>query len=296
MPRDSEQTQVTRVRIDVGGNKPSRPGEACVVVIYGPELGRRLQLGTAPFQIGRSATSDLALDQESVSRHHARITFDGGDYWIKDLKSTNGTFVNDEPTSEARLRDGDQIRVGRSILKFMTGENVEVQYHEEIYRLMTVDGLTQVFNRRFFNDALEREFNRSKRYQRALSLVVFDIDFFKRVNDTHGHLAGDNLLRQIASAVKHRLRREDIFARTGGEEFAVLLPEIGHDGARKTAEKIRGIVESTQFKHEHTVIPCTVSLGVAALQGGETTADDLYRTADSYLYTAKQAGRNRVAG
>ena len=269
-----------------------------MVVIYGPELGRRIQLGTAPFQIGRSATNDLALDQESVSRHHAKITFDGSDYWVKDLKSTNGTFVNlsDEPITEARLSDGDQIRVGRSILKFMTGENVEVQYHEEIYRLMTVDGLTQVYNRRFFSDAIEREFNRSKRYQRSLSLIVFDIDFFKRVNDTYGHLAGDNLLRQIAAAVKHRLRREDIFARTGGEEFAVLLPEIAHDGARITAEKIRGIVESTQFKHEHTVIPCTVSLGVAALKGTESTADDLYRTADAYLYTAKQGGRNRVAG
>jgi diguanylate cyclase (GGDEF)-like protein len=296
VPRDSEQTLVTRVRIDVAGAKPSRPGEACIVVIYGPELGRRVQLGTAPFQIGRSSQNDLALDQESVSRHHARITFDGSDYWVADLKSTNGTFVNDEPTTESRLKDGDQIRIGRSILKFMTGENVEAQYHEEIYRLMTVDGLTQVYNRRFFNDAIEREFNRSKRYQRALSLIVFDIDFFKRVNDTHGHLAGDNLLRQIASAVKHRLRREDIFARTGGEEFAVLLPEIGRDGARITAEKIRGIVESAHFKHEQTVVPCTISLGVAALQGSESTADDLYRTADAYLYSAKQAGRNRVSG
>src|SRR5207253_1415781 len=147
----------------------------------------------------------------------------------------NGTFVNDVAIREQQLGDGDQIRVGRSILKFMTGENVETQYHEEIYRLMTVDGLTQVYNRRFFNEAIEREFNRSKRYQRALSLVVFDIDFFKRVNDTHGHLAGDSLLRQIATAVKARLRREDLFARIGGEEFAVLLPEIPLEGARITA-------------------------------------------------------------
>jgi diguanylate cyclase (GGDEF)-like protein len=296
VPRDSETTQITRVRIDASGARPARPGEACVIVIYGPELGKRIKLGTAPFRIGRSASSDLPLDQESVSRNHARITFDGGDYWVQDLKSTNGTYVNDVAVRDQQLNDGDQIRVGRSILKFMTGENVETQYHEEIYRLMTVDGLTQAYNRRFFNEAIEREFNRSKRYQRALSLVVFDIDFFKRVNDAHGHLAGDSLLRQIAAAVKPRLRREDLFARIGGEEFAVLLPEIGLDGARITAEKIRGIVEATTFRHEATAIPCTVSLGVAALQGQENAADDLYRTADAYLYAAKQGGRNRVMG
>jgi diguanylate cyclase (GGDEF)-like protein len=284
------------VRIDASGARPARPGEACVIVIYGPELGKRIKLGTAPFRIGRSPSSDLPIDQESVSRNHARITFDGSDHYVQDLKSTNGTFVNDMAVREQQLGDGDQIRIGRSILKFMTGENVETHYHEEIYRLMTVDGLTQAYNRRFFNEAIEREFNRSKRYQRALSLVVFDIDHFKRVNDTHGHLAGDGLLRQIAGAVKVRLRREDLFARVGGEEFAVLLPEIAVEGARITAEKIRGIVECTSFRHETKPIPCTVSLGVAALQGQETSANDLYRTADAYLYSAKQAGRNRVMG
>jgi diguanylate cyclase (GGDEF)-like protein len=296
LPRDSETTQITRVRIDASGARPSRPGEACVIVIYGAELGKRIKLGTAPFRIGRSSSSDLPIDQESVSRNHARITFDGSDYYVQDLKSTNGTFVNDVAVREQQLGDGDQIRIGRSILKFMTGENVETQYHEEIYRLMTVDGLTQAYNRRFFNEALEREYNRSKRYQRALSLVVFDIDHFKRVNDTFGHLAGDSLLRQMASAVKVRLRREDLFARIGGEEFAVLLPEIALEGARITAQKIRGIVESTSFRYEASAIPCTVSLGVAALQGQESSPDDLYRTADSYLYSAKQAGRNRVMG
>ncbi len=194
---DSERTRVTQIHQGKQAEEPARPGEACVVVIYGPELGKRLQLGTAPFTIGRSSKSDLFLDQESVSRNHARVSFDGTQYWIADLQSTNGTFVNDEPARDQRLRDGDQIRVGRSILKFMTGENVEMHYHEEIYRLMTVDGLTQVFNRRYFNEALEREFNRSKRYERALSLIVFDIDHFKRCNDTYGHLAGDNLLRLL---------------------------------------------------------------------------------------------------
>jgi diguanylate cyclase (GGDEF)-like protein len=295
-PRDSERTQVTNL-VEIEGAKPARPmGSACVVVIYGPDLGKRLPLGTAPFEIGRSAKNDLPIDQESVSRHHARITFDGKGYCLKDLQSTNGTFINDEAVVEGRLADGDQVRIGRSILKFMTGENIEVQYHEEIYRLMTVDGLTQVYNRRFFNEALEREFNRAKRYQRALSLILFDIDFFKRVNDTFGHVAGDNVLRHMALSVKPRLRREDILARTGGEEFGILLPEIALDGARTIAEKVRRIVETAQVKHEQQNVRWTISLGVADLKGDEATPEDLYQAADQRLYEAKQGGRNRVAG
>ena len=293
---DSERTRVTRIQPEGPSGSSARPGDAFVIVIYGPELGKRVQLGTAPFTIGRSSKNDLFLDQESVSRHHARISFDGTQYWVQDQGSTNGTFVNDEVVREQRLGDGDQVRIGRSILKFMTGENVEVHYHEEIYRLMTVDGLTGAFNRRYFNEALEREYNRSKRYDRALSLIVFDIDHFKRVNDTWGHLAGDNILRQIGTAVKPRLRREDIFSRTGGEEFGVLLPEIALDGARATAEKLRKLVEGTPLRHELQVIPCTISLGAAQMVGADTNAEELYRRADERMYEAKQGGRNRVAG
>jgi diguanylate cyclase (GGDEF)-like protein len=295
-PDDSERTRVTRITELAESPEGARPGDACIVVIYGTELGRRVQLSGAPFEIGRSSSNDLFIDQESISRHHARISFDGTSYFIADLGSTNGTYVNDELVREQRLRDGDQVRIGRSILKFMTGENVEVHYHEEIYRLMTVDGLTQIFNRRYFDEALEREVNRSRRYTRVLSLIVFDLDHFKLINDTYGHLVGDSMLRLISSAVKPRLRREDIFARTGGEEFAVLLPEIGLDGALITAEKVRSIVQASPLKHEQEQIRCTVSLGVAMLGTVEGTPEDLYKRADERLYEAKQAGRNRVSG
>ncbi|MGA2449952.1 MAG: GGDEF domain-containing protein [Polyangiaceae bacterium] len=293
--RDSERTRVT---LNNEARSPAaRPGDACLVVIYGSELGRRVQLGMAAFDIGRSPRNDLFIDQESVSRHHARITFDGSNYWVQDLQSTNGTFVNDESVREQKLRDGDQLRVGRSILKFMTGENVEVHYHEEIYRLMTVDGLTDIYNRRYFDGAIEREFNRAVRYARPLSLVLFDIDHFKRVNDTYGHLVGDGLLRQVAAAVRPRLRREDIFSRTGGEEFGILLPEVGIDGARATAEKVRRIVEATRVKVDsEQSVSCTVSLGVEAVGGAVDSADALYKSADERCYEAKGSGRNRVAG
>ncbi|MGH7270638.1 MAG: GGDEF domain-containing protein, partial [Polyangiaceae bacterium] len=277
-----------------GNDSPA--GKACIVVIYGADLGRRLELGKGPFEIGRSNGNDLFIDQESISRHHARITFDAGSYVIADLGSTNGTFVNDHRVTAQKLRDGDQLRIGRSILKYMIGENIEVQYHEEIYRLMTVDGLTQIYNRRYFDEALEREVSRCKRYGHEMSLIAFDIDHFKDVNDTYGPLVGDNVLRLIASSVKPRLRREDIFARTGGEEFAIILPEVAVEGARITAEKVRSIVESTPLNHDEDVIRCTVSLGVASVKGTGATPADLYRRGDERLYEAKQSGRNRVVG
>lgn len=294
--RDSEQTRVT-LTSEAKGSSKVHPGDACLVIIYGPDLGKRVRLGMAAFEIGRSPKNDLSIDQESASRHHARITFDGTFYWIQDLQSTNGTFVNDGLVREHKLRDGDQVRIGRSILKFMTGENVEVHYHEEIYRLMTVDGLTDIFNRRYFDTAIEREFSRALRYERPLSLVLFDIDHFKRINDTYGHLVGDGVLRQVVSAVKPRLRREDIFARTGGEEFGILLPEVTIEGARATAEKVRRIVEGTRIKVDpEEGVSCTVSLGVD-IAGGETDSpSELYKRADEHCYEAKQAGRNRVSG
>jgi diguanylate cyclase (GGDEF)-like protein len=293
---ESERTRVTRQDDRTSTPGVSGPGGACIVVIYGPDLGKRIELGTAVFQIGRSAKNDLFIDQESVSRHHARITFDGRSHWLQDLRSTNGTHLNDELIKERALHDGDQLRIGQTILKYMTGENVELAYHEEIYRLMTVDGLTQIYNRRYFDEVLERELNRSKRYARTLSLVVFDIDHFKQINDTHGHLAGDAVLRQLAGLVRGKLRREDVFARTGGEEFGILLPEITLSGARTTAEKVRRIVETMQVNLEKGPIRCTISLGVTATDETEISPKDLYAKADANLYAAKNGGRNRVIG
>jgi diguanylate cyclase (GGDEF)-like protein len=273
-----------------------RRGEACVVVLYGPELGRRATIGRGAFQIGRSSKNELPIDQESVSRHHARISATAKGFAIEDLGSTNGTYVNHEKLGRERrmLKDGDQIRVGRSILKFMSGTNVEANYHEEIYRLMTVDALTQVYNKRYFGEALEREFNRAHRYKRELSLVLIDIDFFKAINDKYGHLGGDSVLRQLASEVKPRLREQDIFARVGGEEFAMLLPEIAAEGAAATAEKVRRIIEAAEFRFEAAILKITVSAGVTSLDPRGRDPNSLYERADSALYEAKAKGRNRV--
>ncbi len=274
--------------------------EACLVVIYGLDLGKKFNLEAPAIIIGRSSKSDIQVDQESVSRNHAKIINTGKTIILRDLGSTNGTYVNDELIDEYVLRDGDFIKIGRTIFKFLSGNNIENAYHEEIYRLTTIDGLTQIYNKRYFLETLERELSRAHRYRRELSLIMFDIDHFKKVNDTYGHLAGDYVLKQLASVIKARIRREDIMARYGGEEFAIILPEIDSFNSVQFADKIRKLIEKTTFKFEETKIPVTISVGVSSVGPG-SNADlhnpvEFIKTADENLYQAKAAGRNQVVG
>ncbi len=267
---------------------------ACLVVIYGLDLGKKYEIDRPELIIGRSSKSDIHVDQESVSRSHARIVHEGERISLVDLGSTNGTYVNDVLTTRCELRDGDFIKIGRTIFKFLSGNNIENEYHEEIYRLTTMDGLTQVYNKRYFLEALEREISRCRRYDRALSLVLFDVDHFKQVNDTYGHLAGDHVLKQVADLVKQHVRREDVLARYGGEEFALVLPEVGLKGAGAVAEKVRSLVEAHALRYEDSEIPITISAGVAELQDGVHSGEDFVKVADERLYRAKRGGRNRV--
>ncbi len=269
--------------------------DAALVVIYGLELGRKYDLGREETLIGRSSKAEIQVDQESISRNHACITNTSRGVFIKDWGSTNGTFVHDESVQgETSLRNGDLVKIGRTIFKFIAGGNIEAAYHDEIYRLTTMDGLTQIYNRRYFEEALEREVSRSRRYERSLALVMFDVDHFKQVNDRYGHLAGDYVLKQLASALRTRIRREDVFARYGGEEFGMLLPEMDLNGAAQLAEKVRKLVDKQRFEFDKNVIPVSISLGVALLAADHRGPEDLKRASDAKLYEAKATGRNRV--
>jgi two-component system, cell cycle response regulator len=277
--------------------KSEQAQSACLVILFGAEIGRRISLSDREVVIGRASSADLQIDAESVSRTHAVLSRNARGYVLRDEGSTNGTYVNDQPIRERMLKDGDQIRIGRAMLKFLTSDNVEAQYHEEIYRLMTVDGLTQVYNRRYFQEALEREIQRSRRYGHAFSLVLLDIDHFKQINDRYGHQAGDTVLRKLGALVQNKVRANDLVARIGGEEFALILPESQAGGAYALAEKLRRSVEQETFRHENELIPVTVSLGLTEFQptlAGDN-ADHLVKRADQLLYAAKKAGRNRVA-
>jgi diguanylate cyclase (GGDEF)-like protein len=274
----------------------SDKGEDCLVVIYTSDprqFGKRHVLTTEAFSLGRGGENTFVLENDSVSRRHCRIERKGRSWVVMDLDSTNGTYVNDEQVKEYQLRRGDQVKVGDTILKFLSGSDVEAQYHETIYKMTIIDGLTGANNKRFLLESLEREIPRARRHQRPLSLGMFDIDHFKLVNDNFGHLAGDYVLKELANLVRTRLRPDDILARYGGEEFCIALPETGREGAVKISEDVRGLVEKHRFVFEGESIPVTVSIGVAQL---EERADVLQflKAADEKLYEAKRGGRNKV--
>ena len=291
----AHETRVTKIsklqdRLSVGG-------ESCLVEIHGPELGKKFILNDDEFTIGRDVKNNIVIDLDNVSRRHAKISTRQGKSFVADLGSTNGTYLNDqEVLEETPLRTGDYVKVGGSIFKFLSGGNIETLYHEEIYQLTIVDGLTQVNNKRYFLEFLEREMGRCHRYNRSLSMIMFDIDHFKKINDVNGHLAGDYVLRELAGNVKQRVRKEECFARYGGEEFAVVMPEAGAENARRFAEKIRKLIEDHLFEFEGKDISVTVSLGVADMTGDMTEPLQFIKLADANLYKAKKSGRNKVVG
>lgn len=271
--------------------------EAWLVQISGPQIGKKFVVEGDDFTIGRDEGNDVCVDLDNVSRRHARLTSRDGATYVTDLGSTNGTFINErEVIGEAVIRTGDLLHVGGSIFKFLAGDDIEKGYHETIYSLTIQDGLTQIHNKRYFLEFLEREMPRAHRFRRPLSLMMFDIDFFKKINDQHGHLAGDYVLRELASLVKTRVRREECFARYGGEEFAIVMPEAGLDNARVFAERLRRMIEEKRFVFEDEIIPVTISIGLAELEPHHGDALAFIKDTDANLYKAKHAGRNRVVG
>ena len=276
----------------------ARATTECLIVIYTKEptlLGKRFVLDQSPTRVGRGSDSQIVLDGDSVSRRHAHFEQRADAWLIVDDGSTNGTYCNDEAVArELVLKNGDRVKIGPTIFKFLSGADVEAQYHEEIYRMTIIDGLTQIHNKRYLHEALERELIRGRRHDRDLSILIFDIDHFKRVNDAHGHLAGDFVLKELARVVSSRLRRDEVFARYGGEEFALVLPETSLEGARLLAETLRQKVDEHEFVFQSDSIRATISVGAAVLLEGDRTASDLLKRADERLYAAKNGGRNRV--
>jgi two-component system cell cycle response regulator len=293
-----EKTRVTQVVQPLPGPGGPKSTTDCLVVIYTKEptlLGKRFVLENNPTRVGRGAENQVILDGDSVSRRHAHFEQRSTSWLVVDDGSTNGTYCNDEQISrEVVLKNGDRVKIGPTIFKFLSGADVEAQYHEEIYRMTIMDGLTQIHNKRYLFEALEREIIRGRRHERDLAILLFDIDHFKRINDVHGHLAGDFVLKELARIVQGRIRRDEVFARYGGEEFSIILPETNLEGARALADGLREKIETSRFVFQGDMIPVTVSVGVAMLGDTDKTSLDLIRAADAKLYEAKRGGRNRV--
>jgi diguanylate cyclase (GGDEF)-like protein len=296
---EEEKTRVTAiVQKPLQGADGVPKGNDCLVVIYTKEptlLGRRFVLDSSPIRVGRGVENHIVLEGDSVSRRHAHFEQRIGSWWCVDDGSTNGSYLNDEQIMrESRLGNGDRIKIGPTIFKFLSGEDVESQYHEEIYRMTIIDGLTQVHVKRYLLEQLDKELMRARRHARDLSFLMLDIDHFKRINDRHGHLAGDHILKEVARLLSQRIRRDETLARYGGEEFAIVLPETTLEGARALAEGLRERVEQSRFAFQGEIIRVTISIGGAMLDESDRTSLDLIQRADDKLYEAKRAGRDRV--
>ncbi len=271
--------------------------QAQLIVLSEPRLGSRIVLGESPVEIGRGSSCNLIVDSDSLSRRHARIEWTGSGHRVVDLGSTNGSFVNGMRTSSHDLRDGDRVQLGKVLMKYVAGGNIEGNYHEELQRLMRFDPLTGIYNKRHFEECFRVAIYATRTQPKPVSLIVFDLDHFKRINDSHGHIAGDGVLTELSSVVKANMPPEAVFGRVGGEEFAVLLEGAPLGPMMDVAEKLRQATQTHPFRFESTKLSVTISAGVAErTPGSDEAPEQLYKRADAQLYAAKAAGRNRVRG
>lgn len=283
-------------RCEVGSSIDTR--DCCLVQIYPTNIVDGLmRLGDDTLTIGREQSNDLSLVDGSVSRFHARLDRCDEGYLLRDLGSTNGTIVDNETVTQCKLVGGETIRFGSFIFKFLRASGIEAQYHATVYNAMTRDGLTGAFNKNYLLDSLAQEIARSQRCNRPLSVLLMDIDYFKKVNDTYGHLVGDEVLREFSKRITSAKREDDLLCRYGGEEFVLILGETNLEDAVAIADKCKQFVGSHVFATSAGKIPVTVSLGVAQLAStcdGADAATTLLESADVQLYRAKESGRNRV--
>lgn len=286
----------TRVDPEAARSQQLAPRQNVLVVVYGANIGRRYPLRPGAFLIGRGESNDIVLEFDNVSRHHAEIMVaEDQSVTLQDKGSTNGTYLNDRAIRRAVvLNSGDLIKIGGHIFKYLAGNDVEGLYFEEIYRMTIIDGLTEVHNKRYLLEFLDREMARCRRYQRPLTLIMFDLDHFKSINDTYGHTAGDFVLKRVAKLCDERVRTEELFARYGGEEFCIVMPESDVERAAVFADKLRALVEAERFVFDNKIIPVTLSLGVGAMDHSHEHPDGFIASVDEALYAAKRLGRNRV--
>jgi diguanylate cyclase (GGDEF)-like protein len=278
-------------------SEPTQQEEAAfkprLIVVSGMLLGQQLELGAAAVIIGRAGECTLSMPHPSVSRLHCRIWRDGDRYLIEDLASTNHTYVNGKPVTRAELRDGDQIGVGNNAIKFFTGASMEADYHEELIDLAIYDSLTGFYNRRRFRALLDEEMSVAKTTA-PLSLLLMDLDYFKQINDRHGHLVGDHVLGIVAQIIREHAPADAPIGRLGGEEFALVLRDSSLQRAAVLAENLRAIVGAHPIDTHDEHLTVTISIGVAQSGSDGNTPSELLRRADERMYRAKQEGRNRV--
>lgn len=298
---DDEREDITNVTMNVTKllqehDAAQSATEPCLVVLVGQNVGETHRLARGESVVGRSASIAIHLGDDAISRKHAKIIRQDKEVVLEDLESANGTFVNGDRVTRCVLKDGDKVRLGHTtVLKFTYHDKLDEAFQRHMYNAALRDGLTKIFNKKYIDDRLIAEAAYAQRHNGDLSLVLIDVDHFKKVNDTFGHSAGDYVLTRLAELVSTALRAEDVFGRYGGEEFLVICRGIPLGSAGVVGERLRMIIQSSVFEYASKVIPLTISVGVASrIFEKLETASQLFVAADGALYEAKGAGRNRV--
>jgi diguanylate cyclase (GGDEF)-like protein len=278
--------------------KKASDSPACLIVVRGTQQGKRYELASASLSLGRDDTSDIVIDDPKVSRKQAQIEIDGSSVHLIDGGSRNGTYHNDRKVLAGEsvcLNKEDMIKVGDTILKYLPKGELEIHYIGMLESRAHTDAMTKTYNKGYILEAMAAEFKRARGLGHDFSLLVFDLDHFKRVNDTHGHDAGDKVLIEIAGILKMAVNaNKGILGRFGGEEFVALLPEQNIDGAIELAESIRATIEAHVIRYEGKIIRMTASIGAASIAADIEEANELFKRADKAVYLAKESGRNRV--
>ncbi len=299
--KDKEQTkELTQVSEKPKAHESFDPlsRKPCFIMVEGDYIGEVYPLDKPVMTVGRHEDCDVVLVDPGISRKHAKIVLKKEGHLLQDLNSTNGTYINGRQVDKHLLEDGDKITFGGVVLKYCYQDEIDENYHKKLRSLAVKDGLTKIYNKRYFEDVARREFSYAARHGNVFCIVLLDIDHFKKINDTYGHQAGDYVLRNLARILEAEVREYDTFARWGGEEFIFLLRNVNLENAVVFAERIRRRIASTPFVFEGVPIKVTISLGVAAYRPDDeevTDIDYVIKEADKYLYVAKDKGRNRVS-
>ncbi|HEX4406210.1 MAG TPA: GGDEF domain-containing protein [Polyangia bacterium] len=285
------------------GPQAGEGNAAYLVVLAGSNVGEMYKVEKERTVMGRGESVDIRLFDEGISREHAQVVQEkkpdqtgGTQSVLEDMGSTNGTFCNGARVQRQVLAEGDKILLGSTtILKFSYQDKLDEMFQRQMSESALRDGLTKAFNKRYFTERIESEYLYAVRHDAPVSLMFIDIDHFKRINDVHGHPAGDYVLVELAKLAHGCLRNEDIFSRYGGEEFAVISRGTDVAESQALAERLRRAVEAHAFSFEGKPISVTISVGVArAPRAGVTSPADLVAVADETMYLAKRSGRNRV--
>jgi len=302
MAHDSKSEQPASPAAEESDGSPNGGSSlrGCLVVARGKRLGSQIDLDALPLTIGRGSAADFRIPSRMVSRVHCRIFDQDGELWIEDLDSTNKTRVNGETIARHKLSDGDQIRIGDSVLEYLgpTG-TLMAGFLAELREQAVRDELTGLYNRRYLMDVVADKIGDCRHgFERSLALALIDLDRFKDVNERMGHVAGDGVLRQLGAILRAGVREEDTLARIGGEEFALVMPGVPSETAALVCNRLCRAIADQRFIIEGTAksVAVTASIGVALWSANMKSADELVRAAERFLHEAKRDGRDQVGG